>query len=525
MNATGAAVALPAALLDPATYPHPVDAPVRLVETHVSWVALTGPCAYKVKKPLRLSFLDYSTAERRAHCCAEELRLNRRFAPDLYLDVVTITRDGNRLRIGSNRGEVVDHAVRMVQFDPREELDALVERGEVRCEELDALGTQIAAVHSHAARSDSGSGFGSPARVRQVLLDNFAELSALALHEPVPRLMRILRDWADATAPRLQLRWQQRLEAGWIRECHGDLHCANAVRWRDRLTAFDGIEFDPALRHIDVAADIAFLTMDLAARGRRDLRHAALDAWANALGDFDALPLLPWYETYRALVRAKVAALRARQRGERPETDPSLLRYLTWAERRTQPTTPRLVLCCGLSGSGKTWLARRVAPTLEALHLRSDVERKRLAGLDALADSRSPPDGGLYTREFNARTYARLVECAARCLDGGENVIVDAAHLRRNERAELLAVAQQRGCPAHILHSIAPLETRRGRVAARRHEGRDASEADVALLDRQAGYWEPFEGDERDVVIEIDTTQANADAEAIERLRATAPRT
>ena len=113
MNATGAAVALPAALLDPATYPHPVDAPVRLVETHVSWVALTGPCAYKVKKPLRLSFLDYSTAERRAHCCAEELRLNRRFAPDLYLDVATITRDGNRLRIGSNRGEVVDHAVRM----------------------------------------------------------------------------------------------------------------------------------------------------------------------------------------------------------------------------------------------------------------------------------------------------------------------------------------------------------------------------------------------------------------------------
>ena len=512
-----AAAALPAALLDPAAYPHEVSAPVRLVETHISWVALTGRYAYKVKKPLRLGFLDYSTPERRALLCAEEVRLNRRFAPGLYLDSVAITRDGERLRIGAGCGEVVDHAVRMLQFDPREELDALIGRDAVQADEVAALGASIAAVHAVAAPPPSAPDFGSPERVRRVLLDNFTELSALALPEPVPHLLARLRAWAEAIAPSLEARMLARVREGRIRECHGDLHCANVVRWDGRLTAFDGIEFDPALRCIDVASDIAFLTMDLAARGRRDLRRAALAAWLDALGDFDALPLLPWYETYRALVRAKVAGLRQRQSGT---SDATVLRYLEWAWQRTQVARPRLVVTCGLSGSGKTWLAGQLAPALDAVHLRSDVERKRLAGLDALADSRSPPDAGLYSREFNARTYARLGECAAKCLAAGESVIVDAASLRRAERTALLALAACHGGTAQLLHVVAPAGLRRERVAARRRAGRDASEADVGLLDRQAGYWEPFDERERPLVIEADTTDPQSVARSLAALRA-----
>jgi uncharacterized protein len=215
-----------------------------------------------------------------------------------------------------------------------------------------------------------------------------------------------------------------RRAAGRVRECHGDLHCGNVVRWSGRLTPFDGIEFDPALRFIDVVNDIAFLTMDLAERGRPDLRHAALQAWCESTGDFAGLPLLQYYECYRALVRAKVAALGALQAPEpsvaRDAAIATCRRYLDWAAGRLAPRRPALLLTCGLSGSGKTWLARAARATAGALHVRSDVERKRLAGLAPQADSRSEPDGGIYTLAFNARTYGRLERCAAAALAGGE---------------------------------------------------------------------------------------------------------
>jgi aminoglycoside phosphotransferase family enzyme/predicted kinase len=526
MNAPGPGGIRIEALLDPAAYPHPVDAPVRLVETHVSWVLLTGPYAYKIKKPLQLSFLDYSTAERRRVFCEEELRLNRRHAPDLYLDVVTIVDTPDGLRIGGGSGPVIDHAVRMVQFDTREELDALIEQGRIERDELAALGAELGRLHSTAPPSPAAPGYGSPARVKRVTFDNFEELAALDLPTPVPQQLATLRAWAVSTYSALDSSLSARVAAGRIHECHGDLHCANVVRWRGRLTPFDAIEFDPALRHIDVVSDLAFLTMDLAARGRADLRHAALAAWTEGLGDYAALPLLPCYEIYRAVVRAKVAGLRARQ----SQSDSSRLqaalqtvrRYLDWASIRSKPAAPQLILTCGLSGSGKTWLARRLAVAMQALHVRSDVERKRLAGLPALADSRSPPDGGLYTLAFNARTYARLAECAANCLKGGENVIVDAASLRGAERHDLIAVAAAHAAPATILHCTAPIEVMRSRIAARRQSGSDASEADVTLLDRQPSYWEPLTDEEHRITVEVDTTDPRALDVAVERLQSSA---
>lgn len=511
MNATRPGEALIEALRDPGAYPHEVVPPVRVVETHVSWVLLTGPYAYKIKKPLKLSFLDYSTVERRAFFCAEELRLNRRHAPGLYLDTVAIRRDGASIRVGGDGGEIVEHAVRMVQFDTREELDALIGRHAVREEEIEALGTGLAAVHATSDRAALESGYGSARRVERVTLDNFAELDALALPEPLPERAARLREWVARTHDVLDASFEERRRDGHVRECHGDLHCANVVRWAGRLTPFDGIEFDPALRYIDVANDLAFLTMDLAVRGRNDLRHAVLNAWAEALGDYAALPLLPYYEVYRALVRAKVAGLRARQHAGSAaparSADGTAMRYLEWALQRTGPSRPALLITCGLSGSGKTWLARALARSLRALHVRSDIERKRLAGIAPLGDSRSAPDAGIYTLEFNARTYARLAQCAVACLRGGESVIVDAAFLRRAERTRMLELARTLDAPACILHCTAPLDVLKARVAARRKERTDASEADVALLDRQPAYWEPLGDGERACAIEIDTSQ------------------
>jgi aminoglycoside phosphotransferase family enzyme/predicted kinase len=523
MKSAGPGDSLIDALRDPGAYSHPVATPVRVVETHVSWILLTGPYAYKIKKPLKLSFLDYSTVARRARFCGEELRLNRRLAPELYVDVVPIGGTPAAPRVGDTRGPALEYAVRMIQFDTREELDVLIEANAVATAEIATLGARLAQFHATAAQTPPGESYGSATAVHRVTVDNFAELVALAAatgaSEALEPLRRIIESERDAAEPLLDAR----RAGGSVRECHGDLHCANVVRWNGLLTPFDGIEFDPALRYVDVVSDIAFLAMDLGARGRPDLRHALLNAWTEGLGDYAGIAVLPYFETYRALVRGKVALLRARQHGATDAAaagvPPDAARYLHWAAAHEHKPAPLLIITCGLSGSGKTWLARQLAAAWPALHLRSDVERKRLAGLLPLADSRSAPDGGLYSREFNATTYRRLADCARGCLLGRESVIVDAASLRRTERRDLLAVGAAAGACAAILHCEAPREVLRQRVASRLAARNDASEADVALLDRQPSYWEPLGEDERALAIVVDTTSPDAYPDTLQRLR------
>ncbi|MDQ1311410.1 MAG: hypothetical protein QG601_2680, partial [Pseudomonadota bacterium] len=361
---------LTAGMLRAEAYPHPVTEPIRLVETHISWVLLTGEIAYKLKKPIRLSFLDYSTLERRHEFCEEEVRLNRRHAPDLYLGVSMIGGSVSAPRVDGG-GRALEYAVRMRQFAAHDELVALLDSGAVTARDLEALGASVARLHLGAAPVSPDATHGSPEAVRHITFDNFTELRRLpeagAWHDALQSLEERLSSLHAARSALLR----ERREEGWVRECHGDLHCGNVVRWQERLTPFDGIEFDPGLRFIDVVNDIAFLVMDLAERGRDDLRLAALQAWLETLGDFAGLPLLQYYETYRALVRAKVAALRALQVAvdapSRASTIAECARYLAWAAGRLRERAPVLVITCGLSGSGKTWLARQLREPLRAL--------------------------------------------------------------------------------------------------------------------------------------------------------------
>jgi aminoglycoside phosphotransferase family enzyme/predicted kinase len=517
--------ALIAGLLRPEAYPHPVTEPIRVAETHISWVLLTGEYAYKIKKPVRLSFLDYSTLARRRQLCAEELRLNRRLAPDLYLGVSLIGGTPEAPRIDAG-GTPLEYAVRMRQFSPADELAALLAAGTVTPRDVAALGTGIARFHAAAAPAAAESEFGRPETAHRVTMDNFAELRALPEAAPWDERLVALERRITALHGELRSLMGERRAQGRVRECHGDLHCGNVVRWAGTLTPFDGIEFDPALRFIDVVNDIAFLTMDLAERGHAELRRAVLQAWAESLGDWQGLPLLPYYEAYRALVRAKVDALRALQlepqAPARAAAVADCVRYLEWATARVGARRPALLVTCGLSGAGKTWLARQLGTRINALHLRSDVERKRLAGLAAHEESRSPRDAGIYTLEFNERTYRRLHDCAAAALAGGEPTIVDAAFLRGDERQRFRALAQRQDLPFAIVHCRAPDAVLRVRVAARTAARDDASEAGLDVLARQPGYWEPFASGELPHVVEVDTSDPAAVAAAIEALAALA---
>ncbi len=512
--------AFAAAMRDPAAYAalHPVPGPVTCIETHVSWVFLTGPFAYKVKKPLRLSFIDYSTAERRLEMCREELRLNRRHAPGLYVDVVPIAGTPAAPRVGATDAPPFEHALRMVQFDPRLELTQLLQSGDVEAHELQEFGQRIARMHVTAAVAAGDDGFGTPDKAHRNTLDNFEEIAPALPGRDEAQCVARLRGQAQRLFTAGRTLMAQRRQDGRIRECHGDLHCGNIVRWQGSLVAFDGLEFDPGLRYIDVASDLSFLTMDLAAHGRTDLRREALQAWLDTSGDFAAVALLPYFELYRALVRAKVAALRGQQArnaaaGATGTAAMLAHQYLDWAVSQVGRPRARLFVMAGLSGSGKTWLARRIAARCGALVVRSDIERKRLAGLQPLDTSASAPDAGIYSREFNARTYERLRDCAAACLRGRESVVVDAANLRRDERDRFVAAARDLEAEATIVHCVAPLEVLRRRVAGRVATGADASEATVALLDRQPAYWEPFSDSELGHVVAVDTTSA----ESIER--------
>lgn len=484
------------ALLDAQAYPHPVSQ-LQLIETHISWVLLTGTYAYKIKKPLDLGFLDYSTLERREQACREELRLNRRLAPQLYLDVLPVTGSAAQPRMGGD-GKVLDYAVKMRQFPQHCQLDRLLASGALQEHEIDDLALHLARFHARAPHAAADSAFGQPAAIWRSVAENFATLQPLRKAE-LRQALQSLQAWSRVEHQRLAPLMQQRLLQGQVREGHGDLHLGNLVRLDDRILAFDGIEFNPALRWLDVISDLAFTSMDLRRHGREDLAYRLLARYLESSGDYEALPLLRYYEVYRALVRAKVAYLgrRGHTGRQRQVMDQALAAYVRLAAQRSQAAKPALLLMHGLSGSGKTWLSSFLVQRLPALRVRSDVERKRLQGLPASQRSAAAPGAGLYQPEFSQRTYARLAQAAEQIIAAGEIAIVDAAFLRRADRQAFAALAQRLGVPLAIVSCMAPVPELQRRLREREQLGGDASDADARVLAQQLVDNEPLDEAER----------------------------
>jgi aminoglycoside phosphotransferase family enzyme/predicted kinase len=493
---------LPAALLHDSAFPHIVTS-LGLRETLISWVFLTGPFAYKVKKPLKLEYVDCSTLERRHALCDAEMRLNKRLAPDIYLDVVTVTESDGVTRIGG-KGKTIDHAVRMQQFDSSQELSALLDSHSVRPEELADFARRIACFHESLPRAVCDSHFRHTNELRGAVLGNLAVLLSHFDGETDLSELNFLVDWThDYLHDSLEmLRLRER--SGAIRECHGDLHAGNVVRWRGSLIAFDCLEFDPRLRWIDVINDVAFLTMDLLAHDRRDLAFIFLNTYLEHTGDYEGVRHLAFYCAYRALVRATIDAMDAEtDAGHRQEHQKRFAMHVKVAVTHACRTAPALILMHGLSGSGKSWLSEALIPLVGTVRLRSDVERRRLSqdagGIAALHDS-----------AVNRDTYARLLGAAEDCLRGGVNTLVDATFLKTDDRRRFHALAQQLGCPLLILSCTADVSVLTQRINARAALGHDPSDADSTVLARQFTEQESFREDEQALVATIDTTSPDA---------------
>jgi hypothetical protein len=492
------------ALLYPRAYPHPVRA-VDLVETHISWVLLTGRFAYKIKRPVHYAFVDLRSAEQRRSLCHEEVRLNRRFAPELYLGVRAIRERKGEARIGGS-GRIIEHAVRMRQFARSHELDALLEARRIEPAELENFGGELAHVHEGLPVARAGQQWGEPAAQIAGIKHNAAECVrvgwVLGDSAALRAMQASLGEWADAAWPLLA----RRFSAGRVRECHGDLHAGNIVRRGARLLPFDCLEFDPALRWIDVADEVAFLLADLAARRRPLHAQAFLGGYLAASGDYQVCLLAPLFKAHRALVRAKILALTAAARGTggaaAREARRSYRRYVECAQQALAPQRPTLVLMCGLSGSGKTWLAQRLAPALGAVHLRSDIERKRLVGLPRGARSNSAVAQGLYAREMTIVVYERLADCAADTLAGGYTTIVDATFARAEDRMRFRALALRLGVSLCIVYCHAPRKLLEKRIIGRRRRSRDPSEADIEVLHWQEMHFAPPAPQEASLILD-----------------------
>ena len=487
----------------PDCYPHPVH-DIEIIETHISVVILTGEYAYKIKKPVDFGFLDFSTLDKRRLYCEEELRLNRRLAPDIYLSVVAITGSATTPRFEEN-GDGFEYAVKMRQFDPAAQLDHLLQREGLSNQLLDQLAITIADFHQQ-LDADTENPYGTAAQVHAPVQENFIHLRQHLHDQKSLAIIDRLAEWSENCFQQLQTVFTQRKADGFIRECHGDLHLRN-IAWQDnKLIIFDGIEFNPGLRWIDVLSEVAFLYMDLEDRKQTTAAHRLLNTYLEKTGDYAGLSILPYYLVYRAMVRAKVDVLRLAQTSDDKEHQELLYEiqdYLALALHYTERQQPVLLITRGLSGSGKSTLTLGLLERIGAIRIRSDVERKRLFGINTEALAAAAFEQALYSPAATQQTYDKLEELASAVLAAGYSVIIDATNLQRWQRDCFYRLAQQHAYPFWILELIADSDTLRQRLLQRQH---DVSDASLDVLSHQLNNWQALDNDELSYAVTIDTT-------------------
>ena len=504
-NSESRQTTLIAALRNSHAYPHQVS-PIELIETHISWVVLTGEFAYKIKKAVQLDFLDFSTLDRREHYCREELRLNRQWAPQLYLEVIPICGSYDRPSVGGKE-RPIEYALKMMQFPQSAQLDNQLASGLLREEDVYRLAETIAEYHGRAQIIEYANDKESVGKVRAPMIDNFAPVQQTIDMDVLGRV----QVWTASSLSDLKPALIERRKTGFVRECHGDLHLSNLVRLEEGIVAFDCVEFSAELRNIDVVSDIAFLVMDLVGSARQDLAHVFLNRYLECTGDYPGMAVFGLYFVYHSMIRAKVAAIRSAEREDDVDRQRDIERLkhnLAVAARWIDRPKPILIAMHGYSASGKSWLSSQLLSRLPAVRVRSDIERKRLFGLDEMASSESRPAEGIYTDTSNRSIYRHLITTAEQLLDAGFNVIVDASFLRQGDRLSLRNLADRRNMSYAFVAVSAAEDELDKRIQERSMRGENVSEAGAEVLKHQYENSVPLSAKEREQAVYVATDKA-----------------
>lgn len=515
--------ALITALQNPALYPHPVEG-FQLIETHISWVLLTGEYAYKIKKPMNFGFLDFTELSQRGHFCREELRLNARLTDGLYLDVLPITGSVEAPQLGGD-GEVIEYALKMRQFPQDQMLSTLQANGELTAEHIDQMARQIAEFHLQAPKVPVDHPLGTPDAVMAPVTQNFEQIRPFLKDKADLQQLDALQAWADSSFKRLHGLLEARKANGFIRECHGDIHLGNATLIDGKVVIFDCIEFNEPFRLTDVYADTAFLAMDLEDRGLKSLARRFISQYLELTGDYQGLELLNFYKAYRALVRAKVAlfSLPADADGvQRATTLRTYRNYANLAESYSAIPSRLLAVTHGVSAVGKSHVAMRLVEALGAVRLRSDVERKRLHGEQQDANV-GQLQAGIYNEQASQATYQRLHQLAATLLRAGLPVVIDATYLKREQRQAAAEVASETGVPFLILDCNAPDAVIANWLAQRQADRTDPSDATLEVIKAQQASRDPL--DEREVLQSkrVETNESGSLDQLVKQIRQRLP--
>ena len=510
------------ALMDPGCYDHAVDE-IQLIETHISWVVLTGDFVYKIKKPVDFGFLDFSTLEKRHFYCREELRLNKRLAPELYLAVVPICGTPAHPEL-NGEDDAFEYAVKMRQFPPSSQLDHVLERGELQSRQLDAVARLIAGFHQVIDCAGEDSGYGDAAHVYKPVQENFVQIRQNIPDENHLEFLADIEAWSEACFTKLKPIFEQRKANGFVRECHGDMHLSNLAWYHQAPLIFDCIEFNPNLYWIDVINEVAFLVMDLQDRQQSQMATRFLNTYLESTGDYAGVLVLNFYLLYRAMVLAKVNAIRAGQITNSPEQQKqaaeSFANYMQLGMDYVRESKPRLIITHGLSGSGKSTVTGQLLESLGAIRIRSDVERKRLFGIQPEQGVEVGHGEGIYNAEATRRTYDRLAELADIIIDAGYSVIIDAAFLRFDQREPFRKLAAEKKVSYVIVELNTTVDTLRQRIRDRKD---DVSDANLAILEKQISVCENLHGNELVNSVTVNTENDIDIQSLVEQICQTAP--
>jgi len=484
-------------------YPHAVNSPIEMLQTHISYIFLTGDYAYKLKKPLDLGFLDFSSLEKRQYYCQQELQLNQPIAPDIYLNVFPITQQHDSLEL-NGEGEPIEYVLQMCQFPQSALFSEMEKAGQLTESLLAQLGKQVARFHQQAKTNDDIRQFGDPETIKDAIDNNYRHTEKYIGIAQSQQQFTDTKAFTDQFFQTYNSLLNYRKDNNFIRECHGDLHLKNICWWQDKIQLFDRIEFNEPFRFVDVLCDVAFTVMDLQFRGCSDLATVFLNNYLDYTGDWEGVPVLPLYLTRQAYVRAKVNSLLLDDSNvsedEKAQAKQQASQYYRLAWQYTQPQQGRFWMMSGLSGSGKTTVARELAKQFNAIHLRSDAVRKHLAGLDV--EQEGSPE--IYRPEMSKQTYDKLLELGTSLASQGWPVILDAKYDRQQFRQAVIEAANEYHFPLQMIHCDAPIEVLRDRVTARQT---DISDATASLLEQQQANAEPFTETEQSYVLTIDTSQ------------------